>query len=194
MICTASVRRPWVGATDARTIRREEEIVRTLLGWSVAAAVLVGLAFAAGARADEEKIPLDKVPKAVIDAVKAKFPGAELSKDAAKEEDKGKVEYEVTLKYKGYSYDVTATPDGKIVSIEKTIPEKELPKAVAAAVAAKYPKATIKIAEEVTKGEKVVYEVHLVTADNTMVEVVLDPAGKVISEEKAEKKEEKKKG
>jgi uncharacterized membrane protein YkoI len=145
-----------------------------------------------GVWADEEKIPLDKVPKAVMDAVKAKYPNAELV-GAAKEEDKGKIEYEVSLKFKGYSYDVIASPEGKILVVEKLIPVKELPKAVAAAVEAKYAKANLKKAEEVTKDGKITYEVHLVTANNTPVEVVLDPAGKILNEEKGEKKEEKKK-
>ncbi len=46
-----------------------------------------------------------------------------------------------------------------------------------------------------TKGEKVNYEVHLVTADNRHVEVLLDPSGKVLHEEvQKEEKKEKKKG
>ena len=144
----------------------------------------------AGVWADEEKIALDKVPKAVLDAAKAKFPGAEL-KGASKETDGGKVEYEIELTYKGYNHDVTFTPAGKLIAIEKTIPAKELPKAVAAAVESKYPKAKIKQAEEITKDGKVTYEVHLVTAQSSAVEVVLDPAGKVLKEEV---QKEKKKG
>jgi len=46
-----------------------------------AAALVVLMVTALGASADdekEEKVPLDKVPKAVLDAVKAKFPKAKL--------------------------------------------------------------------------------------------------------------------
>jgi uncharacterized membrane protein YkoI len=167
--------------------------VRRLLAWPAAVAVSLLVAFGAGAWADEEKIPLDKVPKVVLDAVKAKFPGAELT-EAAKEEDKGKVEYEVTIKYKEHKIDVILTPEGKIIAVEKTIAIKDLPRAVTAAVTEKYPKATIKLAEEITKDNKVTYEVHLVTAQNQTLEVVLDPSGKILNEEKVEKKEEKKKG
>ena len=42
------------------------------------AAALMLLVMLGTACADEEKVPLDKLPKAVLDAVKAKFPGAEL--------------------------------------------------------------------------------------------------------------------
>ena len=155
----------------------------------VASAVLCVLA-GAMARADEEKVALDKVPKAVIDAVKAKFEGAEL-KSASTEKEGDKLIYEITLKHQGHSIDVSLTADGKIVSIEKTIDRKDLPKPVAEALDSKYPKATIKLVEEVTEGDKVNYEVLLVTADKKEVEVVFDPSGKVVKEEKKEKKEKK---
>lgn len=153
----------------------------------VASIVLVVLAGVVG-RADEEKVALNKVPKAAIEAVKAKFEGAKLV-SASTEKADGKVVYEISLKHKGHNVDVTVTADGKIVSCEKSIDAKELPKAVRQAVKAKYPKAKIKLAEEITEGEKISYEVLLATADKTEVEVVLDPEGKILKEEKKGKKE-----
>jgi uncharacterized membrane protein YkoI len=163
--------------------------MQRLRGWLVATVIASALA-GAMARADEakeEKVPLDKVPKAVLDTVKAKFEGAELV-SAEKEKEDGKLVYEINLKHKGQKIEVTLTPEGKIVSIEKTIAIKDLPKAVADAVEAKYPKAAIKTAEEVTQGDKVNYEVNLVTADKKKVEVLLDATGKILKEEKEEKK------
>ena len=160
-------------------------------GWLVASVVL-GALTAAMARADEEKeqkVPLDKVPKAVIDAVKAKFEDAELVSAQTEKED-GKLVYEINLKHKGHKIEVSVTPKGKIVSIEKTIAIKDLPKAVSEAVEAKYPKATIKVAEEVTEGEKVSYEIQLVTADKKKIEVVLDSTGKIVKEEKKDEKKD----
>ncbi len=165
--------------------------MRHLFTASVTATALVALSLAAIASADEEKIPLDKLPKVVLDAVKAKFPDAELT-GAEKDDENGKIQFEVALKHKGHKYEVIVTPEGKIVAIEKEIAIKDLPKAVTAALAEKYPKATYKKAEEITKGEKLSYEVLLVTAQNTQVEVVLDPSGKILEEE-IQKKEEKKK-
>jgi hypothetical protein len=116
----------------------------------VACVGLAGLLVVSGARAGEESIPLDKLPKAVVAAVKKRFPKAEMT-EAAKETEGDKTEYEVTLKDGATKMDVMLTPEGKITLIEKTIAVKELPKAVAEAVSKKYPKSTIKTAEEVTK-------------------------------------------
>ena len=169
--------------------------MRTML-LMVACAVL---AFGAtGARADEEKLAIDKLPKAVLESVKKRFPKAELI-EAAKETDGDKVEYEVTLKDGETKYDVMFSPDGKITLIEKTIAAKDLPKAVADAVAEKYPKATYKLYEEMTKvidGKEAVayFEVLLVTADKKTLEVEVSPEGKILKteEKKDEKKEDKK--
>ena len=138
--------------------------------------------------AGEEKVPLDKLPKAVLDAVKAKFPDAELI-GAEKEEEDGKVIFEVAIKVKGQHIDVSLTPEGKIVEIEKAIAVKDLPKAVAESLEKKYPKATVKKTEEVTEGDKVSYEVLLVTADKKLLEVVFNAKGEVVEEEAKDKEE-----
>lgn len=154
--------------------------------WLGAAAVLVVLA--GTARADEEKVPLNKLPRAVVDAVKAKYPGAEL-KGAEKEVEKGKTYYEVALTHKGKKLEVTLTPEGKIVEVEKEITARDLPAPVTEGIEAKYPKAKIKRAEEITKGGKTLYEALIETADKKKFEVVLDPTGKIVkTEAKGEKK------
>ena len=163
--------------------------MQKLMGRLVVGTTVLVLAMA-GVRADEEKVPLDKLPKAVADALKAKFPKAELVK-AGKETENGQTIYEVNLKSGGHSMDVTVSPEGKILEIEKTIAAKDLPRPVAQALEAKYPKATISKAEEITKNDKIVaYEMVIVTADKKKLEVVFDPKG---SFQKEEKKEAKKK-
>ena len=157
--------------------------MRTLT-W-LAVAVVLGLFGARGARADEEKVPLDKVPREVMEAVKARFPGAKLHGASTEKED-GKTVYEISLTYKDHHHDVTLQTDGKIVSIERTIPAKDLPKPVAEALEARYSKATYKIIEELLKGDGKLYgyEVLLITAKKKKLEVVLDPDGKIVKEEK----------
>lgn len=171
--------------------------MRTMMrtGAALVAVVLV----VAGGRADEEAVPLDKLPKAVADAVKKRFPKGELveaAKETTKVGEKEKVEYEVTVKDGDSKIDVMLTPDGKITLIEKQIPSKSLPKAVIEALEAKYPKATFTTVEEVIKvtdGREALdfYEVLLVTADKKTFEVKLTAEGKITETE--EKKDEKKK-
>lgn len=145
------------------------------------------------AGADEEKVPLDKLPKAVLDAVKARFPEAKLVA-AEKETEDGKTLYEVAITDKEQKIDVTVV-DGKIVEIEKQITAKDLPKAITAALEAKYPKATYKIIEEIIKVKDGVekleyYEVLLVTAEKKKLEVVLALDGKITKEEDKSKEKE----
>jgi len=138
-------------------------------------------------RADEEKVPLDKLPKVVVDAVKKRFPEAELV-SAEKETEAGKTVFEVVIKDKGQSIEVTTTPEGVITEIEKKIEAKDLPKTVTGALEGKYPKATYKMIEEVIKvkdGKETLeyYEVLLVTAENKKLEVSVTSEGKFTKEE-----------
>lgn len=135
------------------------------------------------ARGDEVKVPLGEVPKAVLDAVKVRFPSAVL-KEAEKEVEDGKTLYEIDLTDKGKSIEVTLTPEGRITTIETTIAVQDLPKAVTAAIDAQYPRGTIRRAEEVVaywgKDETRSYEVDVTTAAGKSVEIRLTPEGKVL--------------
>lgn len=164
--------------------------MRRFRGWLVMSVFMMVTAGMA-ARADddkEEKVPLDKVPKAVLKAVKAKFKGAQLV-GAQTEKADGKTLYEINLKDKGQTVDVSVTPEGKIVSIEKTLAAKDLPRAVTKAINGKYPKAEYKRIEEITEDGNTSYEVLLVTADKKKIEVVLDRDGKIVKQESKDKKD-----
>ena len=138
------------------------------------------------ARADEEKIPVEKLPAAVQKAIKSKFPKAEIER-ASKEVEDGKTIYEVELEIKDRSVDVAFKADGTILEIEREVPFDEVPKAVKKKLAAKYPKAKIEKVEEVTKGEDgpVHYEVAITT------EVVLTAKGKIVKAEEEEDDEDR---
>jgi uncharacterized membrane protein YkoI len=155
---------------------------------------VLGLCVTAISRADEEKVALDKLPKTVLDAVKARFPKAELV-GASKEKEDGKTVYEVTIKDQGANIDVTLTPEGAITLIEKEIAAKDLPKAVTKTLEEKYPKAKYKTIEEVTKVENkseklAYYEVLLVTAQKKTLEVQVDASGKIVNEEQKNDKDD----
>ncbi len=149
---------------------------------------VLGLAGTSAAFDDsEEKVPVDKLPKAIVEGAKKRFPKAELV-EASKETSEGKTSYEVSMKQDGKTIDVTFTPEGVMTLIEKQIDAKSLPKSVAATLAAKYPKATHKLIEELIKvadGKETLesYEVLLVTSDMKTLEVVFSPDGKVTKEE-----------
>jgi hypothetical protein len=176
------------GANSSGIATTEETAMRTVL---CGLTMLGCLLLVAGIRADdEEKVPLDKLPAKVTEAVKAKFEGAKLV-SASKEKENDKVVFEVQIEHKGSKIDVTLTPEGSITAIEKTIEAKDLPKPVAEALEAKYPKATYKIVEEITKGETITFEILLVTADKKTLEVTFDPKGKLLEEEKKDKKDDK---
>jgi hypothetical protein len=146
----------------------------------------MSLALASAAMAGEEEIPVKRLPKAVIKAVKARFPKAEI-KGAAKEEEDGKTTYEVMLKVKGRAVDMALKADGTILEIEKEVPVDELPKAVKKALAARHPKAKIAKAEVLTKGEHgpALYEIAITS------EVVLSAEGKFVEPEGDEEHHEK---
>ena len=137
------------------------------------------------ARGEEEEIPLDQVPKAVLNAIKAKFPGARVT-EAVKETENGKTTYEVELEYKDQEYTVSVTANGKITEIEREIELKDLPKAVVDAIKKKYPGAEMEEAEEVTANDKTSYEVVIETAEEKDVVVTVDASGKILKEEELE--------
>lgn len=149
---------------------------------------VVGLLIVVGvARGEEEKVGLEKAPKGVVEAVKARFKGAEV-RGTSKETEEGKVVYEVTIKHQGHNIDVTVTPEGEIVLFEREIAAKELPKRVSKALEGGYPKATYKRLEQIYKVEKkqeklTYYEALLVTAEKKLLEVQVTEEGKVVNEE-----------
>ncbi|HYT92197.1 MAG TPA: hypothetical protein VEL76_26010, partial [Gemmataceae bacterium] len=145
------------------------------------AALAFGLVVWAAPQGGEQKVPLDKVPKAVMDTVKARFPGAKLI-GASSEKTGDKLIYEVELEFKGLHHDVTLEPDGKLTLIEREIAFKNLPKKVQKTLQKANPKATYKLIEEVIKvagGKDTLeyYEAHLETADKKEVEVIVLPDG-----------------
>jgi hypothetical protein len=150
--------------------------------WSAAGMILTLMALAGAARADD-KLSLDKLPKPVQEAVKAKYPKAEVLY-ATKEIENGKTSYEVYMKSQGKGLDVTFSSTGEVEVVEKEIDGKDLPAKVRASVDKKYPKVSFKKVEEISKatGGKLVvaeYEILFTTADKKTVEMTIKPDGTV---------------
>ena len=141
--------------------------------------------------AQEERIPPDKIPKAVMDALLAKFPKAKIDK-CVKEKEDNEVIYDIEFKQEGRKCEADIKENGTYLNYEKAIEAKDLPKAVSAAIERRYPKSTMKEIMEETgvKGtdEKLsAYEVVLETAEKKEVEVRLSPDGKILEDSGAEK-------
>ncbi len=169
----------------------------TRLLWSVfAVALAVPLFAGTPARADDKKEEKVEIPKKVMDALKAKFPKAEITK-VTKEKEGDKVVYDIEFKQGTQKFEADIFEDGTIHNWEKEIAAKDLPKAVKETVDKKYPKGTIKEVMEimdVKEGKDVLhgYEIIVETADKKELEITVAPDGKILEEPKDEKKEEKK--
>src|SRR5436305_9670938 len=97
--------------------------MRKILGRSGAGAVAALVVLVAVAWADDtkdKKITLDKAPKAVQDAIKARFPKGEVT-SIEKETEDGKVVYDIELKSEGRKYEMDIREDGTVLEIEKEV-------------------------------------------------------------------------
>jgi putative PepSY-like beta-lactamase-inhibitor len=131
------------------------------------------------------------VPKAVTDALKAKFPHAMIDKQS-KEKEGGVEVWDLEFRQEGTKYEADISAAGMIHNWEKAIKPTELPPTVSKAVEAKYPNATFKevmVVTDVKAGKDVLqgYEIQLAGADKKEVEVTVAPDGKFIEEPGAEK-------
>jgi NCAIR mutase (PurE)-related protein len=133
--------------------------------------------------AGDEPVKLGDLPKVVASAVKVKFPKGAITK-AVKDEENGKTVYELVVEVEGKKLDVVVSAEGKLLEVEAAIAADKLPRAVAATLAARYPEARIKKAEQIVKfeddEEEKLFEVVLATAGKADVEVKISPKGKII--------------
>ncbi len=141
------------------------------------------------AAAQEESIPVSKLPPEIRSAVAARYPTARMT-GAAKETEDGKTFFEVTIKLNGKNIDVTATQSGELTLIEREMSRKDLPAAVLKLLDEKYPKAKFHLVEDVSTVSGAgatlsYYEVQLTDANKQLLEVQVAVDGsKILKEEK----------
>jgi hypothetical protein len=150
------------------------------------AVFLAVLGLAPVARAEDGVIPMDKVPKAVMSAAKARFPGAEI-REASEETEDEKPIYSLEMKHQRRNLGVSFHGDGTVVLVKTAVPRKELPKVLLRAVASQYPGASLRGANSVRKGPELkkaadYYELYLLTDANRPRLVKVDPKGKVLED------------
>src|SRR5262249_54936323 len=96
-------------------------------------------------RAQEELVPQDKIPKAVMDALLAKFPKCTKAKEG------NDIVYDIEFKQEGRKCEADIRENGTYINYEKAIEAKDLPKPVRDAIERRYPKATLKEVMEETE-------------------------------------------
>jgi hypothetical protein len=121
-----------------------------------------------------------QLPGPITAAFKKDYPAATI-RGTAKETENGKTVYEVESVDKGMARDLIYNPDGTVVEIEEQIIPANLPALVSAALKKLYPTATITVAEKLTKGPTVQYELQLKGA--LKPSVAFFPDGKLVPAE-----------
>lgn len=131
---------------------------------------------------EEQSLKRSDVPKLVLAAFGKTYPKAKI-KGYSKEETEGKTVFEVESTEEKLHRDVTYLADGSLVSVEETLPFKDLPMSVQEAIKKSYPKHKVESCEKVVKGSVTEYEAQLKLGKEE-VEVVYDSAGKEVKKEK----------
>lgn len=150
---------------------------------------------------DKSKPDVNKIPKRVIEALKGRFPGAQIDKWTREKEGDVFI-HDIEFKQDGQKLEADIREDGTIQNWEKEIPVRDLPDAVRKAVEKKYPKAAIKevmAVTEVKEGKDVLegYEVGLEIPGGKDAELTVAPDGKILEdsgESQAKEETEGKKG
>jgi len=142
------------------------------------------------AQQDISKLHLDKVPKKVMNALKSKFPGAEIYK-WTREKEGDIVVYDFEFKQGNQDFEADIKEDGTIHNWEKAIGAGDLPEAVKTAVRKKYPHSILKeimVITAIKDGKDVLegYEIVLETVNKKEVEVMVAPDGEILEESAGE--------
>jgi hypothetical protein len=139
------------------------------------------LAFSGGTSslwAQEQKISCDAVPAPVRASFEKAYAKADMS-SCLKETEKGKTSYEIDSKSGENRLTVRFQADGKVIRAEETIATADVPEPVKQAAQKKYAGGEIALAQKVTSGNAVTYELH-VKHRNKTVEVAFDANGKEV--------------
>jgi Putative beta-lactamase-inhibitor-like, PepSY-like len=171
----------WFWSGPRFVLSSSHHVQETTMRNGISGLLILLIAAVPFAYAGDQKVPLDKLPEEVVKAVTSKFPKAKME-SAVKATADGKTSYEVTLKAGKFGIDVTVTSEGKIVQVEKEMAFADLPKPVAAAFNARYPKGKVKRIEELSKEDRIISYEFLIEAAEKTLEGYFDPQGKFLQE------------
>ncbi len=126
-----------------------------------------------------------QLPAPVTAAFKKTYPNATI-RGTSTETENGKTVYEVESVENGKARDLIYTADGHVTEIEEEMSPSDLPAPVTASLKKLYPTATIAVAEKVTEGTTVQYQLTIKGAAKKSVSFM--PDGKLVPPEAPEKK------
>lgn len=156
----------------------------------VCAALFLSTMFSLSAFTQEKKISKKDLPQAVLSAFEKAYPKAAI-KGLSQEVENGKTYYEIESVDGKTTRDLLYLADGSVTEIEEGVSVAELPPPVKATLLKEYPKGRVLKAEKTTKGTTVAYEMK-VSSGKINAELVIDPTGKVVKNEKAKAKKQEK--
>lgn len=104
-----------------------------------------------------------QLPASVTAAFKQAYPKATI-RGTAKETENGKTVYEVESVENGKARDLMYAADGAVLEIEEEMNPADLPAPVTASLEKLYPRATVAVAEKLTKGTEIQYELQITGA------------------------------
>lgn len=148
--------------------------------------LFIGLLLAMPAPGAQDKPDLDKIPKKVMDTLKARFPNAEIHK-WTREQEGDTVLYDIEFRQEGRKFEADIRESGAFHNWEREIAAEDLPETVRKAVEGRYPRAVLKeimAIAAVTDGKEVLegYEIVMETADRKEAEVTVAPDGKILQD------------
>ena len=147
-------------------------MTRTLSFTSALAALVMVSAIAAFAQ--ETKVQIKDLPKAVQTAAQQEQMKGATLKGFAREVEGGKTLYEVETVLNGRTRDLLFDPAGTIVEVEEEIANGAVPPAAMKALMAR---GKVTKVEAVTKGKSVAYESTVKTKTGNSVDVAVDAQG-----------------
>ncbi len=164
--------------------------MKRLINLIILVGLLVLLVGSCGQQKD--KTDSDQIPQKVSEALKAKFPDAEIVK-WTKEEEGEIVIYDFEFTQNGQKLEADIKEDGSIHNWEKAIAAEDLPMVVQNVVSEKYPDAIIKEIMEITavnEGEDQLegYEIVFENLDKEEIEITVAPDGNIIEEDTGDEK------
>ena len=133
-----------------------------------------------------DELTSDNIPDAVMEALKAKFPDAEIQKWEKEDEDDFVI-YDIEFKQGDIKFEADIKQDGTIHNWEKEIESANLPEVIKKVIEDEYPDAElVKVMETSTvhDGNDVVeeYELVLRLADQQKIEITLAPNGELLED------------